>query len=98
MRKLNKEYRGINKTTDVLSFNISIPEISSLILGDIVINVFRARKQAIKQNIDFYDEVYHLLIHGILHLLGFEHECSEEEFQLMKKKEDEVIFTIKKMD
>ena len=101
MIQLNTDYRGIKKSTDVLSFEARIPVKTlnvSNILGDIVINVPRAESQAKTLGTGFYDEIYRLLIHGTLHLLGYDHEKSEYKARKMRKKEQEIFNAIKKMD
>ena len=101
MTELNSAYRNISKSTDVLSFETSIPigkSEADNILGDIVINIPRAETQAKDFGSAFYDELYRLLIHGILHLLGYEHEASNYKAQKMRKKEQEIFDAVKKMD
>ncbi len=106
MLRLNTVFRGIRKSTDVLSF----PQIDSgdfaeraklltlnYILGDIVINIPRAASQARMSGRGFYDEVYRLLIHGILHLLGYDHEKSSYKANVMKRKEKEISNAFKKI-
>jgi len=70
----------------------------SNILGDIVINIPRAELQAGTFGTGFYDEICRLLIHGILHLLGYDHEKSEYAARKMRKKEQEIMDAVKKMD
>ena len=101
MLELNSMYRGKNKTTDVLSFDARIPvDISDGhdVLGDIVISVPQAASQANAADIDFYDELRRLLIHGILHLNGYDHEASPYMSRKMQKKEEEIFDALKKMD
>lgn len=101
MQQLNTAYRGIKKSTDVLSFETQIPVkkgIVNNILGDIVINVPRAESQAKIFGTGFYDEIYRLLIHGTLHLLGYDHEKSEYRARKMRKKEQELFYAAKEMD
>ena len=100
MKQLNTQYRGIRKTTDVLSFEAGIPmpvEIDK-VLGDIVISVPKAEAQAEEYGTGFYDEITRLLIHGTLHLLGYDHEQTASMARKMIKKEEELIDAIKKMD
>ncbi len=100
MLQLNKVYRGICKTTDVLSFDAKIPIRQSganNVLGDIVINVSKAESQAKISGTGFYDEIYRLLVHGILHLLGYDHENSSYKARIMKEKEQEILYATKKM-
>lgn len=101
MLRLNTEYRGIKKSTDVLSFEAGIPfkkGHAANILGDIVISVPRAEAQALEYGTGFYDEIYRLLIHGTLHLLGYDHELSAYKARQMRKKEQELMNAVKKMD
>jgi len=98
MRKLNKQYRNKDKTTDVLSFpmNEEIKKGSHMnILGDIVISPTQARRDAKKRGISYEEELKFLLIHGFLHLLGYDHEISRKEELRMQKKEKEYLRYIK---
>lgn len=100
MMQLNTAYRGIRKSTDVLSFEAQIPlhkGTDNNILGDIVINVPRADAQAGAFGTGFYEEIYRLLIHGVLHLLGHDHEKSGYGARKMRKKEQEIMDAVKKM-
>jgi probable rRNA maturation factor len=101
MQQLNSTYRGRNKSTDVLSFESQIPvarEDGIHVLGDIVINVPCAERQAETSCMGFYDEISRLLIHGTLHLLGYEHENSSSGARTMIKKEQEIFDAAKKID
>ncbi len=101
MKQLNTQYRNIRKTTDVLSFESSIPftpDDADNVLGDIVISVPKAEAQAKEYGSGFYDEITRLLIHGTLHLLGYDHEQTEYKARKMRKKEEELIDAIKKVD
>jgi len=72
---LNNEYRGKNQATNVLSFASEIPvEVGETILGDVVICVEVVREEAIVGDKDFTEHLTHMLIHGILHLLGYVHD------------------------
>jgi len=72
---LNKEYRGKNQVTNVLSFTSDIPlEIGESILGDVVICVDVVREEAELGSKAFSDHLIHITIHGILHLLGYDHD------------------------
>jgi probable rRNA maturation factor len=90
--RLNKTYRKKAGPTDVLSFAMSEGEPApSKILGDVVISVERAEKQAIEIGVSLAEEVLRLLIHGVLHLCGYEHEgVSKRKAAQMRKKEDEL--------
>jgi len=118
---LNRTFRGVDKTTDVLSFPQSLPPFNShlskggyrgvikstlriphseirtphFVLGDIVINLHRARRQAIEQGITLNEEVKRLTVHGLLHLLGYEHEKSRYKKKKMESKEKELFDALK---
>ena len=72
---LNKEYRDKNQVTNVLSFQSDIPDdVEESILGDVVICVDVVREEALFGNKKFGDHLTHMAVHGILHLLGHDHE------------------------
>ena len=72
---LNKEYRNKNQVTNVLSFQSDIPdEVEESILGDVVICVDVVREEALVGNKKFVDHLTHMGVHGILHLIGHDHE------------------------
>jgi probable rRNA maturation factor len=97
MRALNRQHRGVDRTTDVLSFpqfdGFPFPPSSGseLMLGDIVINLHKAERQAREYGVPFYDELKRLLIHGLLHLLGNDHEQGKEEDRKMQKRARELF-------
>jgi probable rRNA maturation factor len=76
IQRLNKKYRGIDEPTDVLSFTMDekFPDDKLTLLGDIVISVEQAKNQAKLINAPINDEISLLLIHGVLHLLGYDHD------------------------
>ena len=83
--QLNAQYRNKPEPTDVLSFSQS--EDSDL-LGDVVISVETAQRQAAAAGVSEAEEIVQLLIHGLLHLLGYEHEnVPEQKVQEMRDKE-----------
>ena len=72
---LNKEYRNKNQVTNVLSFQTEIPdEVEESILGDVVICVDVVREEALVGDKKFADHLTHMAVHGILHLIGHDHE------------------------
>ena len=72
---LNKEYRSKNQVTNVLSFSSDIPlEIGETILGDVVICVDVVREESVLGGKALSDHLSHMAIHGILHLLGYDHD------------------------
>ncbi len=80
VRRLNRDFRGKDKTTDVLSFPIhGKGEDNRPHLGDIIISVPQARKQAAALRHPLEAELAYLAIHGFVHLCGFEHEEGHEE-------------------
>ena len=97
IRVLNKRYLDRDRPTDVLSFpmwdfnsELRTPN-SELILGDVVISIEKARKQAEELGVTMDEELSRLLVHGILHLFGFDHEKSSKEAQRMKKEEERLL-------
>lgn len=81
MRTLNRDFREKNKTTDVLSFPFEPDEFEqdSNFLGDIVISAEQAARQASENGLTFDEEVRQLILHGILHLCGYDHETDSGE-------------------
>jgi probable rRNA maturation factor len=94
MKTLNRQYRGIDKTTDVLSFpqddnlafNRDLIPGSDIVLGDIVVNLHKAQRQAKENGLTFHEELKRLLVHGLLHLLGYDHEKGRHAERKMKEK------------
>ena len=92
IKELNKNWRNKDKPTDVLSFPAGdVPGYSYKVLGDIVISVPYAIRQAKEIGVSFYEELVRLIAHGLLHLLGYDHEKSEEEARLMFDKQEKLI-------
>jgi len=94
IKDLNREYREKDKPTDVLSFPMldeSSGNIQPQLLGDIVISVETTEKQARSRKNSFYKELCILLIHGMLHLLGYDHELSKKAAKEMQKQEAKIF-------
>ncbi|GMJ07644.1 YbeY endoribonuclease [Hibiscus trionum] len=93
IRKLNKEWRDEDHATDVLSMSEHIPELNLpvLMLGDIVISMETAARQAEERGHTLIDEIRILMVHGLLHLLGFDHEISEDAEEEMEEEEEFVL-------
>ncbi len=90
MRTLNRRFRGIDRTTDVLSFSFREGAFGDLRpdnLGDIVISVPRAERQAREAGHPLAREIEILLIHGLVHLLGYDHERGPSEARRMRLRE-----------
>jgi probable rRNA maturation factor len=78
MRRLNKKYRGRDKTTDVLTFPGDRP--------DIVISLDQARRQAVDEKHSLATELRYLILHGLLHALGYDHETDDGEMNALELK------------
>ena len=81
MRELNRKFRRKNKTTDVLTFPGDGP-----LLGEIVISVDQARRQAADEKHSLATEVRYLVLHGILHAMGYDHETDHGEMNALEVK------------
>lgn len=95
IHKINKEYRGKDKPTDVISFALFCDDEGKIItdeinLGEIIVSVDTAKKQAQENNHSLETEIYYLISHGILHLLGFDHTTNEE-YNFMVASQNSVI-------
>jgi probable rRNA maturation factor len=96
VRELNRAYRDTDAPTDVLSFAqgegeaMASPDDAARHLGDVVISVDTARRQADEHALALQDETAHLLVHGILHLLGHDHERPDDE-AAMRAREDAIL-------
>ena len=100
IQQLNRDYRNKDKPTDVLSFpsfegmrEIS-PDEDEVFLGDLAISIPTARRQAKEFKISVWDEFIHLYFHGLLHLIGYDHEVSDAEERLMQEWEDRALTLI----
>lgn len=92
MRRLNKQYRKRDKSTDVLAFPLQEgPGPRTVLLGDVVISVPMARRQARESNRSLDRELTVLLVHGILHLCGYDHERGIEEARRMQRRERAIL-------
>ncbi len=90
IQRINKEYRNKDMPTDVITFSIfaDSPETERFVidneiyLGEIMVSLDRIKEQAEENHIDFKSELYFVISHGILHLLGFDHQ-TEEDYNFM---------------
>ena len=90
IHELNKEYRGIDRVTDVISFALEDfhdIDLEIRMLGDIYISYEKAKEQAIEYGHSYLRELSFLTIHGLLHLLGYDHMKKEDEEVMFKKQE-----------
>ena len=100
IRELNRKFRGIDRATDVLSFPLfdyegetDEPPVDELMgmLGDIVISLEQAKKQAEEYGHSFEREAAFLCVHSMLHLLGYDHETSAEDEADMRRRQSEIL-------
>ncbi|WCL48307.1 rRNA maturation RNase YbeY [Leptospira sp. GIMC2001] len=96
MKSINRFRRGFDKTTDVLSFPMLDldSQLPIQIIGEIIISWDKAKRQAQEIGHTIKDEFYRLLVHGILHLYGYDHETNSEDEIIMKSKEDELLLRV----
>ncbi|WP_224993500.1 rRNA maturation RNase YbeY [Acinetobacter pittii] len=95
-QQLNLQYREKDKPTNVLSFPSDIPEevlpmLDALPLGDLVICIPVVLQEALEQKKTAQNHFAHLLVHGVLHLLGYDHETSDEDAEEMESLEIEIL-------
>ncbi len=94
---LNRQYLDRNGPTNVIAFPMGegqFPQVSPGLLGDVVISVDTADREAATAGISMEERFTQLLIHGILHLFGYDHEQSEKEAKIMKKKTLELLAVV----
>ena len=87
IRKLNRQFRGRNYATDVLSFPSDAEAFEAegkANLGDVIISVQRAETQAKANGLNFSNEVEQLILHGLLHLCGYDHETDKGEMNRLE--------------
>lgn len=87
MRELNRRWRGKRGTTDVLSFPAGQDEFerrAGATLGDVVISVERAARQAAEHGLTLDEEIAQLILHGLLHLCGYDHETDDGEMSALE--------------
>lgn len=89
IQELNRQYLGRDRPTNVLAFPMDGP--SNRLLGDIVISVQTAQREAEERGVSLEEHLALLLIHGILHLLGYDHEKGGRQETEMKRKERELL-------
>lgn len=104
IENLNRRYRGVRRPTDVLAFGSEFLENASPRtsgqsvheLGDVIIAPAYARREARRRSIDVSEELLRLMIHGMLHLFGFDHANERDEAQMFKIQEDLLARCIKR--
>jgi len=83
IKKLNKQYRGKDRVTDILSFDGDDDD-----LGEIIIDLAQIKRQAKKYSKSFQEELIFILVHGLLHLIGYDDQNEKEREIIIKKGED----------
>jgi len=100
IREINREYREIDRPTDVLSFPLyekdeitedEVDEEGRIALGDIVLSLEKAEAQAVEYGHSFEREAAFLCVHSVLHLLGYDHELGEAEEKEMFAKQEAIL-------
>lgn len=86
LKKLNKEYRGVDKPTDVLAFGLT-----PTLLGEVIISIDAVKRQAEEYKHSFEKELSILLIHGVLHLLGYDHSSDNLPQEPMAIRTEEIL-------
>ena len=86
IQQINRKYRNINKPTNVLSFELG----DDVLLGDIYISFDTVKKEAILENISFEDHCAHMVVHGVLHLMGYDH-IKDKDAIIMENKETKIL-------
>jgi probable rRNA maturation factor len=103
VRALNAEWRGKDKPTNVLSFPMLEPELlgalarggeGEALLGDIVLAAGVCAREAAEKAVSMGDHAAHLVVHGTLHLLGYDHEDGDEEAEAMEKVERDALASL----
>jgi len=93
MRRLNRDFRGIDRTTDVLSFTFEDDQPGDMQdhLGDIAISAETAERQATENGLEMETEHMQLILHGVLHLSGFDHETDDGEMDRLERRYRKVL-------
>lgn len=94
VRTLNRDFRGKDKPTNVLSFPADEPDY----LGDVILAHGVVEQEAQEQKKSFTDHTTHLVVHGVLHLLGYDHETGEEDAKKMEALEKRILKSLKIAD
>lgn len=94
IKTLNKDYLNRSGPTNVIAFPMKEGDFSDInphLLGDVVISIETAGLEALQSEISTEERFAQLLVHGILHLFGFDHEKNEQDARRMEKKSDELL-------
>ncbi len=94
MAEINEQYRHKQGPTNVISFAMREGESGDLhpeILGDVVVSIETAKREALELDQTFEERLNFLLVHGILHLLGYDHERGEEDAEIMERETERIM-------
>ena len=94
MQRLNREYLCRDRPTNVLAFAMKEgkdPHLNPALLGDVVVSTETAQREALQRDVTLEEEMALLLVHGILHLLGYDHEDDPSAAAEMQSREEEVL-------
>ncbi len=91
IKDYNKKFRGKDYPTDVLSFPYNEKNGRYVYLGDVIISLDKVYSQSYEYGVEPIDEFVRLLVHGILHLLGYDHETSQEDEKVMMELQDKLV-------
>lgn len=101
MRRLNREYRGMDRPTNVLSFSMGEGDFAGVnphLLGDVVISADTAMREAEEEGITLGERIAFLLLHGILHVMGYDHERSGEAEARRMERQQRKLFAMLKLE
>ncbi|MBZ0268973.1 rRNA maturation RNase YbeY [bacterium] len=87
MRRINRDYRGVDKTTDVLSFSYVDEPHAGGVLGEVYVSPTVAARQAEEAGCPLPDEIARLAVHGILHILGWDHDTTPARRRMIRRQE-----------
>jgi probable rRNA maturation factor len=90
MRRINRDYRGIDRTTDVLSFSYVDEPHSGGVLGEVFVSPVVADRQAREAGCGLDEEIARLSVHGTLHVLGWDHETADTRRRMLRRQESYV--------
>jgi len=90
IRAINREYFNKDRPTNVISFSYA-DGFSCEVVGDLIISLERAHEESVRSGIPFLERVFSLIIHGLLHVLGFDHEKGEREARRMRYREKKLL-------
>jgi probable rRNA maturation factor len=90
IQAINREYFNKDRPTNVISFSYA-DGFSCEVVGDLIISLERAHEESVRSGMPFHERVFSLIIHGLLHVLGFDHEKGEREARRMRYREKKLL-------